>query len=210
MLTHLARNADGHVRRLEGAPREEDVPRYPGGPAQRDGEIDEGARRSAVEIVNDLNTTQRRILALARALTWPARLVDLETQACQIVGDEFHDRLRSPGTGLHPAQWLRALAEETGAALRATLAQGADDWQKLWALLCGLALAAPRTPAGAVDETVRERLPEFPDIKDPRETALAEAEKFAKLAADRGVEPGLGHLADGWRPAGEPLVARDV
>ena len=120
--------------------------------------------------------SHERILALARALTWPARLVDLETQACQIVGDEFYDRLRSPATGLHPAQWLRALAEETGAALRAALAQGADDWQKLWALLCGLALAAPRTPAGAADETVRERFPEFPDIKAPRETALAEAE----------------------------------
>ena len=61
-----------------------------------------------------------------------------------------------------------------------------------------------------MDETVRERLPEFPDIKDPRETALAEAEKAARLAADREVEPGLGQLADGWRPAGEPLVARDV
>lgn len=57
-----------------------------------------------------------RILARARALTWPSRLVDVETQACQIVGDEFYDRFQSPGTGLHPAQWLRALAEETGAA----------------------------------------------------------------------------------------------
>ena len=56
-----------------------------------------------------------RILARARALTWPARLVDLETQACQIVGDEFYDRLRSRVTGLHPVQWLRALAEQTGA-----------------------------------------------------------------------------------------------
>ena len=154
--------------------------------------------------------SHERILARARALTWPTRLVDLETQACQIVGDEFYDRLRSPSTGLHPVQWLRALAEETGSALRATLAQGGDDWQKLWALLCGLALTAPRTPAGAVDATVREKFPEFPDIKDPLETALAEAETFAKLAADRRLEPGLGHLADGWRPAGEPLVARDV
>jgi hypothetical protein len=151
-----------------------------------------------------------RILARARALTWPVRLVDLETQACQIVGDEFYDRLRSPGTGLHPAQWLRALAEETGAALRAALAGGADDWQKLWALLCGLALMAPQTPAGAVDETVRERFPEFPAINDPLETALAEAGKFAALAADRGVVPGVGRLADGRRPAGEPLVASDV
>lgn len=111
--------------------------------------------------------SHERILAQARALTWPTRLANLETQACQIIGDEFYDRLRSPGTGLHPAQWLRALAEETGATLRATLTRGADDWQKLWALLCGLALMAPRTPAGAAEEPVCERSPEFPDIKDP-------------------------------------------
>ena len=138
-----------------------------------------------------------RILARARALTWPTRLVDLETQACQIVGDEFYDRLRSRVTGLHPVQWLRALAEQTGAAARAALAEGADDWQKLWALLCGLALAAPRTPSGVVEETVSGEFPEFPYIEYPLETALAEAEKFAALAAGREVEPGLGRLADG-------------
>jgi hypothetical protein len=154
--------------------------------------------------------SHERILARARARTWPARLADLETQACQIVGDEFYDRLHSPGTGLHPAQWLCALAEKTGAASRTALTRGADDWQKLWALLCGLALMAPRTPADAAEEPARERFPEFPEIKDPLETALAEAERFVKLAAGREVPPGLGHLADGWRPAGEPLVARDV
>ena len=154
--------------------------------------------------------SHERILTRARALTWPTCLADLETQACLIVGDEFYDRLRSPGTGLHPAQWLRALAEGTGAALRATPAQGADHWRKLWALLCALTLTAPRTAADAVDETIREKLPGFPDIKDPLETALAEAQKCARLAADREVEPGLGQLADGWRPAGEPLVADDV
>jgi len=154
--------------------------------------------------------SHQRILTRARVLTWPAHLVGVETQACQIVGDEFYDLLRSPGTGLHPAQWLRALAEETGAALRTMPAQGADDWRKLWALLCGLALTAPRAPADTMHETVRERLPEFPDIKDPLETALAEAERFARLAADRGVEPGPGHLAGGCLPAGETLVAGDV
>ena len=52
-------------------------------------------------------------------------------------------------------------------ALRTSLAQGADDWQKLWALLCGLALTAPPRPADAMDETAREL---FPDIKHPYES----------------------------------------
>ena len=151
-----------------------------------------------------------RILARARALAWPSRLVDLETQACQIVGDEFYDRLQAPGTGLHPAQWLRALAEAAGAALRTTLARGADDWCGLWALLCGLALTAPRTPDDAVSETALRLRAEFPDIKDPLQTALAEVDKAAKLLANRGLEPGARCPADGSRPAGKPLVARDA
>ncbi len=154
--------------------------------------------------------SHERILARARALTWPSRLVDLETQACQIVGDEFYDRLQARETGLHPVQWLRAVAEETGAALRAEIARGADDWQKLWALLCGLALTAPRAPADAVSETVLRGREIFPDIKDPYETALAEADKVAGLLANRGLEPAVGRLADDSRSAGEPLAARDA
>jgi len=61
VLAHLARNADGHVRRLEGALQGKDVPRYPGGPAQRDGDIDDGARRSATDIVADLGAAQRQL-----------------------------------------------------------------------------------------------------------------------------------------------------
>ena len=151
--------------------------------------------------------SHERILARARALSWPPRQADLETQACQVVGDEFYDRLQSPETGFHPSQWLRALAEETGAALRTALAQGADDWQKLWALLCGLALTAPQTPADEVNETAREV---FPDIKYPYETALTEADQAAKLLADRGLEPGGTWTIEGSIPVGEPLAARDV
>lgn len=151
-----------------------------------------------------------RILARARALAWPSRLADLETQACQIVGDEFCDRLESPGTGLHPAQWLRALTEEAGAALRKALAQGSDEWRGLWALLCGLALTAPRAPGDAADETAQWLREEFPDIKDPLQTAQAEVNKAANLLAARGLEPGADCPADGSRPAGEPLVARDA
>jgi hypothetical protein len=152
--------------------------------------------------------SHQRILAAARALTWPSRLIDLETQACQIVGDEFYERLNSRVTGLHPPQWLRALAEETGAALRASVADGTGDWRQLWALLCGLALTAP--PGDTESETAKLARARFPDIKDPHVTALAEAGKAAKLLAGRGLASGIGHLADGCRAAGDPLVARDA
>lgn len=154
--------------------------------------------------------SHERILARARALAWPSRLVDLETQTCQIVGDEFFDRLESPETGLHPAQWLRALAEEAGAALRAEIVQDSDDWQKLWALVCGLALTTPRMLAEAVNETASSVREQFPDIKDPYETTLAEADKVTRLLANRGLEPGVSCPPGGSRSAGEPLVARDV
>ena len=152
--------------------------------------------------------SHRRILAAARALAWPSRLVDLETQACRIVGDEFYERLNSRVTGLHPRQWLRALAEEAGAALRASVADGTGDWRQLWALLCGLALTAP--PGDTESETAKLARARFPDIKDACVTALAEAGQAARLLAGRGLASGIGHPADGSRPAGDPLVARDA
>ena len=99
--------------------------------------------------------SHERILAAARALTWPSRLVDLETQACRIVGDEFYERLNSRLTGLHPPQWLRALAEETGAALRASVADGtAGRPVDLSAVVTSsLGWAHARRVAGAVTTT---------------------------------------------------------
>ena len=61
VLTHLARNAEGHARRLEGALRGEDEPRYPGGMEQRDGDIASGSTRSSSEIVEDVDATNRRL-----------------------------------------------------------------------------------------------------------------------------------------------------
>jgi hypothetical protein len=152
--------------------------------------------------------SHRRILATAQALAWPSRLVDLETQAGRIVGDEFYERLNSEPTGLHPSQWLRALAEETEAELRASVADGTGDWRQLWALLCGLALTVPL--GDPQSETVKLAREMFPDIKDPYATVLAEAGQAAKLLADRGLVVGIGHSADGSRAAGDPLVACDA
>ncbi|HEY1004797.1 MAG TPA: hypothetical protein VGD83_34680 [Streptosporangiaceae bacterium] len=152
--------------------------------------------------------SHQRILAAARALAWPSRLVDLETHACRIVGDEFYERLDSELTGLQPFQWLRALAEETGAALRASVADGTGDWRQLWALLRGLALTVP--PGDTQGETAKLARETFPDIKDPYATAQAEAGRAAKLLADRGLASRTGYPADGSRAAGDPLVACDA
>ena len=105
------------------------------------------------------------------------------------MGDEFYERLNSQQSGHQPPQWLRMLAEETGAALRASVAEGTGAWRQLWALLCGLALTVP--PGDTQSETARLAREQFPDIKDPDATAQAEAGKAARL---------LGRPRAGFRP----------
>ncbi len=113
VLTHLARNADGHSRRLDGALRGEDVPRYPGGSAQRSSEIDAGAPRPAAEIIADLVTSQDRLELAWEASTaagWPHP---------QLRGDDHWPATASParrlrevemhhvdlGLGYEPSDW---------------------------------------------------------------------------------------------------------
>jgi maleylpyruvate isomerase len=54
VLTHLARNADGHRRMIEGADRGEVVEQYEGGVEGRIVEIEAGAQRSAADAIDDL------------------------------------------------------------------------------------------------------------------------------------------------------------
>jgi maleylpyruvate isomerase len=56
VLTHLARNADSNTGIFLAAHRGEVIAQYPGGPAQRDGDIDAGAGRSAAALVADVST----------------------------------------------------------------------------------------------------------------------------------------------------------
>lgn len=74
VLTHLARNADAHARRLEGMLRGEDVPKYSGGEDQRRAEIEAGAVRTAVRIIADLQGSNARleeVFARCVAASWP-------------------------------------------------------------------------------------------------------------------------------------------
>jgi maleylpyruvate isomerase len=66
VLTHLARNADSHVRMAEGAARGEIVWQYAEG--QREREIDEGATRAAAELVVDVARANRAVEAAWHAL----------------------------------------------------------------------------------------------------------------------------------------------
>ncbi|MGY2129602.1 maleylpyruvate isomerase N-terminal domain-containing protein [Blastococcus sp. SYSU DS0617] len=79
VLTHLARNADSVVRRLEAAHAGELVEQYAGGAAARTAEIEVGAARPARDVVADLvraDDAVDRAFAAADAGTW-ARTVRL-------------------------------------------------------------------------------------------------------------------------------------
>jgi maleylpyruvate isomerase len=83
VLTHLARNADSVVRRLEAAVRGEIVDQYPGGFAGRSAEIEMGASRSARDLVTDVALSGSRVI-----------------DACATLDDEAWDALSRDVSGL--------------------------------------------------------------------------------------------------------------
>jgi hypothetical protein len=95
------------------------------------------------------------VLDRVREAEWPARLLDAETLAGRIAGDEFHGRLNAPGqgTGLTPVGWLSALNERAQETLAADWADDGKDWRKLWAFCCG---AADKTTIGDLEVQAQE------------------------------------------------------
>ena len=76
VLTHLARNADSVVWRLEGAALGELRDQYPGGLEQRAGDIDAGAGRPAAELVTDVRLSAgavERVMHDLPLAAWDAR-----------------------------------------------------------------------------------------------------------------------------------------
>jgi maleylpyruvate isomerase len=61
VLTHLARNADSHVRRAEAAVRGHMIDQYDGGYGARDAAIEAGSLRSATEISEDVRRSARAV-----------------------------------------------------------------------------------------------------------------------------------------------------
>ena len=67
VATHIARNAEGHLRMFEAASRGEVAEMYPGGRDQRTDDIESGSRRPAAELLADVTAT-----AAALEATWAA------------------------------------------------------------------------------------------------------------------------------------------
>jgi maleylpyruvate isomerase len=61
VLTHVARNADSHVRRAEAAGRGEPVDQYAGGWEGRNADIEIGAGRGAAELIADVHQSAARL-----------------------------------------------------------------------------------------------------------------------------------------------------
>jgi maleylpyruvate isomerase len=79
VLTHVARNADSHVRRVTAARRGEMVDQYPGGYPAREAEIEAGSVRPAAEIVEDVRRSAGAVDEAWRALppeAWMGRTRD--------------------------------------------------------------------------------------------------------------------------------------
>ena len=61
LLTHLARNADSHVRILDAAAGGDSVEQYDGGRPAREAGIEAGAHRPVAEQVDDVRSTSARL-----------------------------------------------------------------------------------------------------------------------------------------------------
>ena len=130
LLTHIARNADSVVRRIEGAERGEIVPQYEGGFEGRAAEIEAGAGRSAADLIADVAASSARC-----------------DQACASASPEVWDRPtvgvggdQSPASFLAFSRWREVEVHHVDLGL----GYGVADWPpglvELWLprLIAGL------------------------------------------------------------------------
>ena len=97
VLSHVARNADSHIRRTDAARRGEVIEQYPGGHAGRAAEIEAGAHRSAAELVEDVRSSGAAVLTAWRSTpadAWDGMTTDLggrERPLWQLVGRRWQE-----------------------------------------------------------------------------------------------------------------------
>jgi maleylpyruvate isomerase len=131
VLTHIARNGDSVVRRLNGCAQDEIVDQYEGGAEGRADEIEAGAARSAAEIIADVEATNAAVQAAIAAMP-----------------DDGWDRLsRSVDGGLNPAtkllfsRWREIEVHHVDLGLGYEPGQWPEDLARRW-----LTTLLPRLP----------------------------------------------------------------
>jgi maleylpyruvate isomerase len=119
VLTHIARNGDSVVWRLEGAALGELRDQYPGGLEQRREEIEVGSSRTAPELVADVVRSSDEVGRVMAAL--PAAAWDAPSRTSRGVVEDSRDCVFSRwrevvvhhgDLGLRPAPWPVALVRE--------------------------------------------------------------------------------------------------
>ena len=154
VLSHLARNADSVVRRLEGALHDEVVDQYPGGPASREADIQAGATRPAEVLVADIRASGLAAEHAATALPFEAwgRLSRSSSGRLRPASDVLTSRIREVevhhvdlGLGYRVADWPADFRAELLATELPKLLDRADQ-SELLAWLIGRA-PAPSLPA---------------------------------------------------------------
>lgn len=136
VLTHLARNAEAMVRRIEAATRGELIDQYAGGVAGRASEIEAGAGRSARDLVVDVRTWSDRLDDTFGSLPddcWdrPVRAVGGgEHRVAQLPFRRWREvevHLVDLDIGFGPADWSQALVDRALPRLTKGLAARADQ-----------------------------------------------------------------------------------
>ena len=136
VLTHLARNAEAMVRRIEAATRGERIDQYPGGARGRAAEIEAGADRPAHELITDVRNWAQRLDAVFGSLPddlWNHQVRSLQGSEHPIAQLPFHRwwevevHLVDLGIGLTPDDWTQQLVDRALPWLIAGLRDRADD-----------------------------------------------------------------------------------
>jgi maleylpyruvate isomerase len=122
VLTHVARNADSVVRRLAGAAEDRVVDQYAGGKEGRARDIEEGAGRSAGDLVADVLRTS----------------ADVEEALAAFPAERWDRVSRSAGGELIPARavvfarWREVAVHHVDLGLGYTPRDWSDDLVRLW------------------------------------------------------------------------------
>jgi len=121
VLTHIARNGDSVVRRLNGCAQDEIIDQYEGGAEGRADEIEAGAARSAAELIADVETTNAAVQAAIAAMpddAWDrmSRSVDGRLNpATKVMFSRWREveiHHVDLGLGYEPEQWPEDLARQ--------------------------------------------------------------------------------------------------